>query len=50
MEKEQVRRIDSDPLVKDVGRSGVVRLAVSEFYEKRESGKENQNEESREKK
>ena len=36
LEKEQVDRIDSDRLSKDIGRSGIVRIALSEYYDRKE--------------
>ena len=45
LEREQIKAVDLHPLKRDVGRSGVVRIALSEYLEKGKSEKENQNEE-----
>lgn len=49
IEREQLKAVDLHPLRKDVGRSGLYRVAMSEYLEKGKTEKENRDE-SREKK
>lgn len=35
LDTKQVEKIDGDRLVKDIGRSGIVRIALSEYYDRR---------------
>lgn len=42
-----VEKLDHDKLIKDIGRSGIVRIAISEYFERREKiGKEGKSEDS----
>lgn len=44
VDRDVVEKIDQDRLTKDIGRSGVVRVALSEFYERRERLEKGENE------
>lgn len=48
IDRDQLKAVDSHPLRKDVGRSGVVRIAVSQFLEKGKSEKVEKNDNSKE--
>jgi metal-responsive CopG/Arc/MetJ family transcriptional regulator len=49
IEKEQLEAVDAHPLKKDIGRSGVVRVVISQFLAKEKSGKEKSKNEKGEK-
>ncbi len=44
IDRDQLKAVDSHPLKKDVGRSGLYRVAMSEFLEKGKTEKGNQGE------
>lgn len=44
IDEENLERLDSDKLATQLGRSGIVRVALSEYFERKEmSEKENKN-------
>lgn len=47
LDEENLKRLDSDKLTTQLGRSGIVRVALNEYYEKRESEKVEQIENSK---
>lgn len=49
LDKKQVEQLDEDPMRENIGRSGLIRLALAEYYLRRkDSEKENKEDENKE--